>query len=110
MGMTRACLVVERPARRLDGMHLPQVYEAFVASNNAQPVAKALWHGETVHVLKRLEKGVLGQVLREGKVAPSRFTHTPYTTCLCRSTSVPKAVVSPCRVRLTSAGSLRCVT
>jgi hypothetical protein len=74
MGLTRGRLVVERAPRRYRRVRLPHIQTAFVAGNNAQPVAKALRHGEAVHVLKRLEKGLLGQVLSEGKVAQQ--THT----------------------------------
>jgi hypothetical protein len=41
-------------------------------------VAKALRHGEAVHVLKRLEKDVLGQVLGEGKVTQQTHTDAVY--------------------------------
>ena len=75
MGLLRGHLVIERAPRRYWRVRLPQIQAAFVAGNNAQPVAKALRHSEAVHVLKRLEKGVLGQVLCEGKIAQQTHTY-----------------------------------
>ena len=75
MSLTRGHLVVEWTPRCYRRVRLPQIQAACIAGNNAQPVAKALRSGEAVHMLKRLEKGVLGQVLGEGKVAQQTHTY-----------------------------------